>query len=253
MLYRSPRLLRQLADFPGAGGPGYSWQVWQAVCPCSPLAARLSATYPRAHRRWRRGSHGGDRAEAVDVSGHGEGSRRLGRLGDGKRHHDSPVCAAPARRARCRGDDGHDLWAQGIRPRRWACTVDVPQADHVPVPRRTRCLPERPEPAGVLSPGHHGCLNRPAYAPQRAPAGLRPRGRVRGPSQAHGAPLCGALPEAHEQGVEPTLAGCHGRAVAHARGEAAATACPRPSDGVAHGWRLPAGHGPWCEGRQGRA
>lgn len=42
-----------------------------------------------------------------------------------------------------------------------------------------------------------------------------------------------------------------GGPLAHARGEAAATACARPGDGVSHGWRRPAGHGPRCHGRPG--
>jgi hypothetical protein len=69
------------ADFPGAGGHVYSWPVWEAVCPCAPLAAILSVTYPRAPLRWRRGAPGGYGAEAVYVSGYGDVSRRLCRLG----------------------------------------------------------------------------------------------------------------------------------------------------------------------------
>ncbi len=58
LLQRSPRLLRQLQ------GP------------------------PLGLEGWYRGSHGGDRTDAVYVGGHGEVSRRLWRLGDGKRRND---------------------------------------------------------------------------------------------------------------------------------------------------------------------
>ena len=33
----------------------YTWQGWEAVCPCALHAAILSATYPMARLWWRRG------------------------------------------------------------------------------------------------------------------------------------------------------------------------------------------------------
>src|SRR3989442_13126293 len=75
-----------------------------------------------------RGSHGGDRAEAVYVGGHGEGSRRLCRLGGGKRHDGYPVLSWPPRLSLFLGDADQKLVGEGILPSRWSCTFGLFQS-----------------------------------------------------------------------------------------------------------------------------
>src|SRR5215510_16128377 len=76
---------------------------------------------------------------------------------------------------------------------------------HVPVHRRARFLPERPESAGVLHPRDQGRLNLPAYEPQCDPVGLLSRGGLRGQPQAHCAPLFRAVPDSDYEIFDQTL------------------------------------------------
>src|SRR6266853_4452318 len=81
----------------------------------------------------RRGQDGCDRADAVCVSCHGDIPGRLCRLLDRTWHNGYPVRSAPAQLSPGVGDAGHALLAQGILPRRCACTVDVSPSDAVAI------------------------------------------------------------------------------------------------------------------------
>ena len=81
----------------------------------------------------RRGQDGCDRAETVCVSCHGDIPGRLCRLLDRTWHNGYPVRSAPAQLSPGVGDAGHALLAQGILPRRCACTVDVSPSDAVAI------------------------------------------------------------------------------------------------------------------------
>src|SRR3989442_4322340 len=83
----------------------------------------------------------------------------------------------------------------------------------------------------------------PAYEPQRAPVVLLSRGGLWSQSQARCGPFCRAVPDSYSQVVDQTLDGCHWLQFTHTRGDAAAVAGPRPSDGVSHGRLLPFGDG----------
>src|SRR6266446_4298404 len=58
---------------------------------------------------------------------------RLCRLLDRTWHNGYPVRSAPAQLSPGVGDAGHALLAQGILPRRCACTVDVSPSDAVAI------------------------------------------------------------------------------------------------------------------------
>src|SRR6266496_1981469 len=61
------------------------------------------------------------------------------------------------------------------------------------------------EGADILHTGHQGCLDLPAYEPQRDPLVLLSRGGMWSQSQARGGPFCRAVLDSYYQVVDQTL------------------------------------------------